>query len=429
MCKCFVYTIDNMDNATFLKTYISEYQKKVLGEEFDQDVEYYNIIKKEMHRMTIHHPQIMSELLDPNNKNHSKTHKIIENSGTKNVVDTIATIKKLFIIIKSINLEQIRESRNQMYLLTQNMQWNLNNVTTINNIDERIPTLMTFLQPKLDYWLHYTQTYILSKNPRDPLIKIIKYIKKKYNESNETMNDFINDNSRLLELITSLTESDNNMNQSLNIHIAESERKRIIQYTGNHGDSEFTNQNMMNIINREITDQNMAFNFMCMYNDLIHRHCIDLDKLKQQGFDFPSNLRLISSLNNVRAKTDSQYPEYDTNEQQILFKKITKIEKQRLRMLTNLATKINSNNMKELLLAGTSEIILPDYLNKKTINQYHKLCGSLPGGKNNVLINNLQSIIKEDDVFDLTHDFGVGDGCQWIIEELMCLNHEILQII
>lgn len=256
------------------------------------------------------------------------------------------------------------------------------------NINNRSGILMTYIRPKLNHWLNYLQQY------QSTYTKIIKYIKKEYNRSGMNEYEFITNHSNIFRLLDSYNY---NLNQGLNVYMVETERKKIKKYQ-NH-DAEFDK-----LVRSEIVDEDMALKFMYKYNGLINT-------IKQSDSSDLSSLRMIPRMYPMYVKTENQ---------RMIFKNITPFEYQKLRMLNNLAKKIMVDETKKLLSVGTMDKnVLPNYLDKKTINHYQEICKN-----KNMLVNDLQSMMRDDDIFDLTQNF---ESNEWIIEEIMCLNYMISQ--
>lgn len=388
-----------MDNYTFLRSHLIEYKKNILNNAFDQDVKYYNKIKKIMYQMTIHHPLVISQLLDePGFKLDEKTmiYKILSNEDdvrADEISEIIRIIKRLFNIVKSIDIYKIHELRNCMLLLVDDIILNLsiNNDNDFNKMypnpcsqaDDPCGVLMTYIRPKLSYWLHYASLYC--DQTHQLYTKIIKYIRKKYNESQMTDNDFVINNYDIFKL---LEDYDSNLNEKLNIFIAVTERSKIIKNTFD---------------NEEIINEKTALEFMHRYNQSMIK-----------------NINTVSVTQRALRRIPKTYPWMNTiDRNQGIFKNISWFEYQKLQMLNDLTKKMNTVDTNYLLLIGTyPDNVLPDHLDNGMIDKYKKIYGSLLN--KNTIINDLQLYMDHEDIFDLTQNF---DENQWIRHEIMNLNY------
>lgn len=384
-----------MDNETLLRTYITEYERNVLNEEYDQEIKCYDSIKKVMYQMLIHYPVIMSKLLDNSCENENI-------DGIK--TDETKAIKRLFTVVKSIDLEEIKELKKMICCLTKEIKFNLDNLSINEHrdiiVNNRMGILSTHIQPKYNYWLHYIESCSVHTNEScSAHTKIIKHINKEFkNSETKKLNSSKMDELNFFINYEDIFELFSGSENTLNIHIAESERQKILKKD--------TGKLFSELINKKITNEKMALNFMYEYNG--HYLCQNKSHSKENTIKL-SHLRMIPK----------KYPKNIKKEQNIMFKKISESEIQRLKMLNNLTKRINDTTTRNILLMGTTkEYILPCYFDKRDVDNYQKICN-----KKNILINDLQSVMDCDDVFDLTQDF--GDNI-WIIEELFELNIMLL---
>jgi len=372
-----------------LKRFLTKY-KETLLDQYYQDIDQYNKTKETMYLMTIHHPNVISKILNDVDQGTEIGMEIDSENIPKEMIEKT---RRLFSIIRSQDLGQIKRMMDQICSSVDQISMRLDagSVRTMrtydrdHNLDDKNikGVLLTMRRPKIKHWLEYARACEMDKMSR----KIIKHLNQEYENSPVNDQGFIDKHRDAIKLLHRLNPG---LNQGMNIHLATTIQMECVK----KGES----------LKGEIIDEKTAIDLMCEYNEMIWTKSKQHTGVRMFPKTFPCD----------------KY-KHDESSGHVLFKNITCLEYLKMKMLDNMISmdQIRAGDGMDKLL--TQQImcqnILPCYLDKNTIIKYQKICN----GKS-ALINELQTIIDHDDIFDLTQDF---DSKPWIIEEIVYLNHMI----
>jgi hypothetical protein len=383
-----------------LKRFLTEY-KETLLDAYYRDIDQYNKTKETMYLMTIHHPNVISKILNNVDQGTEIGSGIGMEIDSENISkEMFEKTRRLFSIIRSHDLRQIKGIMDQICSSVDQicMRLDTGSVRTMRTCDRNLyhqddknikGALMTMRRPKLKHWLEYARAYEMDKMSR----KIIKHLNQEYENSSMNDHEFIDKHRDAIKLLHRLNPG---LNKGMNIHLATTIQMGCMKKEES--------------LKGEIIDEKTAIDFMCKYNEMIWTNTKQHTGVRMFPKTFPCD-------------------KYDESNGSVLFKNITYLEYLKMRMLDNMISmdQIKTGDQMDKLLTTQimCENMLPRHLDKNTISEYQKICN----GKS-VLINELQTIIDHDDIFDLAQDFnsnlpGNLWPKQWIIEEIVLLNFMI----